>query len=790
MSRLPEPETGTVTFEMLAEIAAGATARVDLCRALSPPEKAGRLLAVKRLHPHIAEDPQFADMFFDEVWLSASLRHKNVAEVAGWGTDEQGTFLAVELVQGVSLSRLMKTVFDTGEVFSERMIVYIAVQLCQGLAAAHDLRSADGELLHLVHRDLTPGNILCGFDGTIKITDFGLAKAKQRVTKTLTGLLKGSPQYMSPEQSRGQEIDGRADLFSLGVVFFELFAGKRPWSGKNELQVMHEAQSEPPLDLFQLRPRIDKELVAVVTKLLEKAPADRFQSAHEVGERMQHWLVAHGYRDGNQEALARFVRRNAMRQMRWFERAIAGEITVMPDSMRPSRRADRLSNPPPARLSSLSNAGRPGGVMQRGAAPQLPRRAGSSPGTLPGSVSSSPPRVRARSRKPLDSETTDVTDAAAKVAVLHAELDDVETKKSRSGAEGEGELGDEIPTLVQKENRPTSHYRARAREVGAPRAVAATSAEIARLIVDEDSDQRTTAVKSREHGDALVGDRSIHKPAPSLDDHESEEIPTVPMKGKRAVAQAIQRAVASASKLPGEIVPPSPGVPPPPVRPVSPPAPEPTGGARRVPPDADERFLLGESDRLALDAVRYNEESKAAAALAVRRATVAKLANEASMLAAEAVRVASVAGIAEAARKLEQAYAIEESLRQAVASAPPSSVPPPPDGPAPLRLPGPATDPFARHPGEGRISAPPDGFRTSVPPDPFGGSHGAEGYLAAAPTDGFSVSGELARPSLFDPGSFRSRLRPTVLGMPTLVALALAAFGVGALVVVLVIIVT
>src|SRR5688572_10272829 len=136
MPRLPEPAPAALSFQFLAEIATGATTRVDLCRSAGP-NRPGELLAVKRLHPHFAEDPNIATRFLDEVWMTAALKHTNVVEVAGWGNDTQGTYLAVELVQGVSLARLMKTVFETGEVFPERLIVHIATQICRGLAAAH-----------------------------------------------------------------------------------------------------------------------------------------------------------------------------------------------------------------------------------------------------------------------------------------------------------------------------------------------------------------------------------------------------------------------------------------------------------------------------------------------------------------------------------------------------------------------------------------------------------------------------------------------------------------------------
>src|SRR5688572_27330557 len=135
------PASRPLALEYLAVIAEGPTARVDLCRAT---DAGGRLVAVKRLHPEFAEDRKFVTRFLDEVWMTSALKHPNVVEVAGWGTDEQGLYLAVELVQGVSLARLMKTVKDTGEAFTERMVVYIASCLCRGLAAAHSLRSAEG----------------------------------------------------------------------------------------------------------------------------------------------------------------------------------------------------------------------------------------------------------------------------------------------------------------------------------------------------------------------------------------------------------------------------------------------------------------------------------------------------------------------------------------------------------------------------------------------------------------------------------------------------------------------
>jgi len=287
------------------------------------------LLAVKRVLPELVDDPGVTTRFLDEVWMTASLQHPNVVGVVGWGTDSQGDYLAVELVQGVSLARLMKTVFDTGEEFSERMAVYIGSCLCHGLIVAHELHTPEGEHLHLVHRDLSPTNVLLGFNGDIKIADFGLAKAKQRLTTTTVGLPKRA--VVAPEEVRGKTVDQRADLFALGILLFELLAGRRPWSGTSEVDTLKKLVREPAPDLMELRPKMDRKLAAVVAHCLEKDPKMRFQTAQEVSAEFDAWLYTHGYQENNPETLARFVRRNAMKQMRWFERAVEGKPEPQPE---------------------------------------------------------------------------------------------------------------------------------------------------------------------------------------------------------------------------------------------------------------------------------------------------------------------------------------------------------------------------------------------------------------------------------------------------------------------------
>ncbi len=323
----PGPGSPQLRFEVLARIAAGSTACVDLARSQgSPPQ----LIAVKRVLPELVHDEAVGKRFLDEVWMTAALRHPNVVSVVGWGQDDQGQYLAVELVQGVSLARLMKSVFETGEQFPERLVVYIGMSVARGLAAAHELRSDRGELLGLVHRDLSAANVLVGFQGDVKIADFGLAKAKDRLTVTTSELPMRSMGHVSPEELAQRPLDRRADIFALGVMLFELITGRNPFQGKDDLDTLEAVMRRAPVDPMVLRPKLDRSLAALILRCLEKERDRRPQRAEDIAAELDQWLYAHGYQKDSVEALGRFVRRNSMRQMRWFERVVAGEPEPAP----------------------------------------------------------------------------------------------------------------------------------------------------------------------------------------------------------------------------------------------------------------------------------------------------------------------------------------------------------------------------------------------------------------------------------------------------------------------------
>ena len=325
MARLPLPPAEDMTLSTLAELARGGMGSVELARAESGPLE-GQLLAVKRLHSHLSQDPQFVSMFLDEAWMTAALSSKNVVKVAAWGNDEKGTFLAMELVMGVSLTRLLKEARQNGEGFAERTVAFIASEICAGLAAAHGLTGSDGARLGLVHRDLTPSNILVSFEGEVKIVDFGIAKAEERVTQTQAGELKGKPGYMAPEQARGGKVDARTDIFSFGVLMFELLAGRRPWPSKNAFEAMIAAASEPAPELASIRRGVSPHFAEIVHKCLEKLPDNRFSSAAEIQAKLDAWRSSKGFGEGDQSSLAEFVKRNCSKQIEWFARATRGDL--------------------------------------------------------------------------------------------------------------------------------------------------------------------------------------------------------------------------------------------------------------------------------------------------------------------------------------------------------------------------------------------------------------------------------------------------------------------------------
>ncbi len=269
-------------YELLLPIAAGGMAMVWAAR-LRGTRGFQKIVAVKTMLPKLSEDEQFEQMFLDEASLASQIRHPHVVEISDLGEQEGVLYLVMEWIDGVPLNQLMKASRATGGV-PIPVAVRIAMQACAGLHAAHELKDASGKLVGLVHRDVSPQNILVTHDGVAKVVDFGVAKATALGGgATVAGQIKGKVAYMAPEQVKGGDIDRRVDVFAMGIVLYALTTGKHPFRRESEAATMYNiCAPQPVMPPSRVLPEYPPELEAIVLKSLAKEPADRFQSANEM----------------------------------------------------------------------------------------------------------------------------------------------------------------------------------------------------------------------------------------------------------------------------------------------------------------------------------------------------------------------------------------------------------------------------------------------------------------------------------------------------------------------------
>lgn len=271
------PGTSIGRYEIKRRLAEGGMAEVYLAQATGP-EGFAKDVVIKVVRGFLSSDQQFIDMFINEARLSSKLNHANVVQIFDFGKHEQSYFIAMEYVRGTSLFDLRKRCRDRGIPFPPTLVAEIGAQVARGLQYAHSL-SDKGKPLGIVHRDVTPHNVLLSFDGAVKLTDFGIAKAS--TTHTAPGVLKGKFAYMAPEQARGEMVDSRTDIFALGVVLWEMLTGGRLFDGDSELAVLRAVQSSLIAPPSRLNPDVPNELSDIVLKALSRPPIERYQSAFE-----------------------------------------------------------------------------------------------------------------------------------------------------------------------------------------------------------------------------------------------------------------------------------------------------------------------------------------------------------------------------------------------------------------------------------------------------------------------------------------------------------------------------
>jgi serine/threonine-protein kinase len=270
----------TPGYTWISEIAKGGLGTVSLV--LRRDGRFQRLYALKRLHPHLREDPEVRTMFMEEARVAGLLRHPNIVGVLDVGEDDDGPFLVMEYVDGLSLATAVKILGRRGELFPISIVVDVIRQVADGLRSAHELVADDGTPSPIVHRDISPQNVLLGFDGIARLTDFGIAKAIGGDGQTTTHALKGKYGYMSPEQLRFSRLDARADLFALGVVMWEMAAGKRLFPGRDLEVTANRILNDPPPDLLAERGDAPPELERILFGLLAKDRDHRTTSAATV----------------------------------------------------------------------------------------------------------------------------------------------------------------------------------------------------------------------------------------------------------------------------------------------------------------------------------------------------------------------------------------------------------------------------------------------------------------------------------------------------------------------------
>jgi len=353
-------------YEILDKLGTGGMATVYLARNVG---EAGfqRLCAIKVLHPHLAEEVGFVEMLLDEARIAARLHHPNVVPIVDLGTHQTILYVAMEYVEGCSPSALLRRYPDDRPA---RLLVPIMLDVLAGLDAAHSSRDDDGTLLNIVHRDVSPQNVLLGIDGAARLTDFGIARAGSRLTSTRPGQLKGKIMYMSPEQIRGEPIDCRSDVFSAGVMLWTMLTGLKLFVGDNDAATLNNILADvaiPAPSTVGFKP--PAALDAVCLRALERDADKRFASAQEMEEALRqaashHDLIAsrrevgewvvRGFRD----ELA--ARRKGIRMARGSGRNVAqsfGEDPFTPSS---------------GSLSSPLASGRAGSIVEPATMPVAP----------------------------------------------------------------------------------------------------------------------------------------------------------------------------------------------------------------------------------------------------------------------------------------------------------------------------------------------------------------------------------------------------------------------------------
>jgi serine/threonine-protein kinase len=274
-------------------------------------------VAIKRILPSLTKNQKFVSMFLDEARLSLFLQHANIVQVFDISkTPDDAYFLVMEYVDGCNLKSLIERQKQKNKRIETAHAIYLMTECCKALNYAHSLEHPEtNEPLNIVHRDISPPNILLSKQGEVKLVDFGLAKANSQIESTDPGVVKGKFSYLSPEAASGQDVDHRADVFAVGIILWEMFTGRRLFYGDTDYQTVELVRQARVPSIAAINPEIDPELEAIVRKALARDPDERYHSAADLGDALAQFLFSHRMKVTSRD-IAALVRDTQMEAMR------------------------------------------------------------------------------------------------------------------------------------------------------------------------------------------------------------------------------------------------------------------------------------------------------------------------------------------------------------------------------------------------------------------------------------------------------------------------------------------
>ncbi len=287
---------------------------------LKGPQGFSRQLVIKRILPHLADDDNFITMFEDEARLAARLNHPHAVRVEEFAQDDEVWYLAMEYLDGGDLRKLSRQALTIGESVPLQVLLQMGGDVSSALHHAHTLKGAQGQPLNMIHRDVSPHNILVTTQGQAKLVDFGIARAESNQVKTRTGMVKGKSGYMSPEQALGRTLDGRSDQFALAIVLYETALQARVFQGENDLAIMRKVVACEIPPLISLDPNSSLAFSEVLEQALQRAPEDRFRDCEAFAAALYDCLDSAGFRGGHQP-VAEWVQRMG---------TVDGKLTKLP----------------------------------------------------------------------------------------------------------------------------------------------------------------------------------------------------------------------------------------------------------------------------------------------------------------------------------------------------------------------------------------------------------------------------------------------------------------------------